>query len=90
MTGEGGDAAADLAITGTLVGTLFGRGSGVVAAEVGLTAERGAGGAELGLAGCKLRTEPEELGFGAELTFDVLDEGGAERGPGGLPPELGG
>ena len=48
VTGEGGDAALDLAITGTLVGTALGRGKGFLGADVGLTAERGVGGAELG------------------------------------------
>ena len=62
MIGDGGDAAADLAT----VGTLFGSGNGVRAVRVGLTAELGAGGAELGTAGRKLLAALDELGFGAE------------------------
>ena len=71
---------------------LFGIGSGVRDADAGtgdLTAELGAGDAELGLAGGKPVADPDELGLGGTLLDDGLDEG-AELGRGGSPPLLGG
>ena len=95
VIGEGGDAGFDFAIIGTRVGIFgmpLGTGNGVRDAEEGtggLTAELGAGEAELGLAGGKPDADPEALGLGGVLPDDGRDEG-AELGRGGSPPLLGG